>query len=127
MAKKTFRIVTQGSDGELRTRDFDSEEQLLKLHVQIGVDDCSTDLSLRGKPVFRGLIGPMHDALAVGHGTDQSAKDRHATQLQVRAAVVDQNEVRSTGGRERVGNTLESVPQVRDCLFFVVARNDDAC
>ena len=59
MAKKTFRIVTQGNDGELRTRDFDSEEQLLKMHVQIGVDDCSTDLSLRGKPVFRGLIGPM--------------------------------------------------------------------
>ena len=59
MAKKTFRVVAQGSDGELRTRDFDSEEQLLKLHVQIGVDDCSTDLSLRGKPVFRGLIGPM--------------------------------------------------------------------
>ena len=29
------------------------------MHTQIGVDDCSTDLSLRGKPVFRGLIGPM--------------------------------------------------------------------
>ena len=25
------------------------------------VDDCSTDLSLRGLPVFRGLIGPMPD------------------------------------------------------------------
>ena len=25
----------------------------------IVVDDCSTDLSLRGLPVFRGLIGPM--------------------------------------------------------------------
>jgi hypothetical protein len=23
------------------------------------VDDCSTDLDLRGLPVFRGLIGPM--------------------------------------------------------------------
>ena len=23
------------------------------------IDDCSTDLSLRGMPVFRGLIGPM--------------------------------------------------------------------
>ena len=25
------------------------------------VDDCSTDLDLRGLPVFRGLIGPMPD------------------------------------------------------------------
>ena len=31
----------------------------MKLHTQIGVDDCSTDLSLRGLPVFKGLIGPM--------------------------------------------------------------------
>ena len=29
------------------------------MHTQIGVDDCSTDLDLRGMPVFRGLIGPM--------------------------------------------------------------------
>ena len=29
------------------------------MHTQIGIDDCSTDLSLRGLPVFRGLIGPM--------------------------------------------------------------------
>ena len=28
-------------------------------HKQIGVDDCSTDLELRGLPVFRGLIGPI--------------------------------------------------------------------
>ena len=28
---------------------------------QVGVDDCSTDLELRGLPVFRGLIGPMPD------------------------------------------------------------------
>ena len=28
------------------------------MHTQIGVDDCSTDLGLRGLPVFRGLIGP---------------------------------------------------------------------
>jgi hypothetical protein len=25
----------------------------------MGVDDCSTDLDLRGAPVFRSLIGPM--------------------------------------------------------------------
>ena len=32
------------------------------MHTQIGVDDCSTDLSLRGMPVFRGLIGPMPES-----------------------------------------------------------------
>ena len=34
-------------------------DSLISLHTQIGVDDCSTNLSLRGLPVFRGLIGPM--------------------------------------------------------------------
>ncbi|HID78007.1 MAG TPA: hypothetical protein EYP56_18685 [Planctomycetaceae bacterium] len=59
MKKDTFRVVTRGGDGTLRIRDYDSEEELLKRHVQIGVDDCSTDLGLRGLPIFRGLIGPM--------------------------------------------------------------------
>ena len=31
----------------------------MKRHSQVGIDDCSTDLELRGLPVFRGLIGPM--------------------------------------------------------------------
>jgi hypothetical protein len=59
MKKDTFRVVTRGVNGELRIRDYDSEDELLKRHIQIGVDDCSTDLDLRGLPVFRGLIGPM--------------------------------------------------------------------
>ena len=59
MSKDTFRVVTRGIDGELRIRDYDSREALQKRHTQIGVDDCSTDLGLRGLPVFRGLIGPM--------------------------------------------------------------------
>jgi hypothetical protein len=59
MKKDTFRIVTRGADGEIRIRDYDSSEVLLRRHTQIGVDDCSTDLELRGQPVFRGLIGPM--------------------------------------------------------------------
>jgi len=59
MDKDTFRIVTRGADGQIRIRDYDSQEALLKRHSQVGVDDCSTDLSLRGLPVFRGLIGPM--------------------------------------------------------------------
>jgi hypothetical protein len=61
-AEKMFRIVTRGKNGELRTRDYNHEDSILKMHTQIGIDDCSTDLSLRGMPVFRGLIGPMPEA-----------------------------------------------------------------
>ena len=59
MNKDTFRVVTRGADGKIRIRDYDNQEALLKRHSQVGVDDCSTDLDLRGLPVFRGLIGPM--------------------------------------------------------------------
>jgi hypothetical protein len=59
MKKDTFRVVTRGANGEIRIRDYDSQQDLLTRHVQVGTDDCSTDLELRGLPVFRGLIGPM--------------------------------------------------------------------
>ena len=59
MEKDTYRVVTRGADGNIRIRDYDTEQDLLKRHRQVGVDDCSTDLELRGLPVFRGLIGPM--------------------------------------------------------------------
>jgi hypothetical protein len=59
MSKDTYRVVTRGSDGEIRIRDYDCQEALQKRHTQVGVDDCSTDLGLRGLPVFRGLIGPI--------------------------------------------------------------------
>jgi hypothetical protein len=59
MAKEIFRVVTRGSDGKLRIKDFPKADPIHKLHSQIGIDDCSTDLELRGQPVFRGLIGPM--------------------------------------------------------------------
>lgn len=62
MKKSTFRVVTRGTDGSLRIKDYPSEDALLDLHTQIGVDDCSTDLSLRGLPVFRGLVGPMAES-----------------------------------------------------------------
>jgi hypothetical protein len=65
MSRHTYRVVTRASDGSLRIRDFDSEEPLLRMHVKIGIDDCSTDLTLRGKPVFRGLVGPMPDGRGV--------------------------------------------------------------
>ena len=59
MKKDTFRIVTRGVDGKILIRDYDNPEALLRRHTQVGVDDCSTDLDLRGLPVFRGLIGPI--------------------------------------------------------------------
>ena len=59
MKKDTFRVVTRGANGEIRIHDYDTEEALQRRHSQVGVDDCSTDLELRGLPVFRGLIGPM--------------------------------------------------------------------
>ena len=65
MAKNTWRLVSRGSDGELVIRDFDSPEALRASHVQIGIDDCSTDLDLRGAPVFRELIGPMPEGRTI--------------------------------------------------------------
>ncbi|MBM4000247.1 MAG: hypothetical protein FJ297_12060 [Planctomycetes bacterium] len=62
---KTYRVVTRGANGELRIKDYPTNEPLLRLHMQIGIDDCSTDLSLRGLPLFRGLIGPMPDGKGV--------------------------------------------------------------
>lgn len=60
MSKKdTYRVVARGSDGSLQIRDYPSVDPLVGSHEQIGIDDCSTDLALRGMPVFRGLIGPM--------------------------------------------------------------------
>jgi hypothetical protein len=59
MPKTTYRIVTRGPDGGLRIRDLPASEFILQSHIQIGVDDCSTDLELAGLPVFRGLVGPM--------------------------------------------------------------------
>ena len=65
MKKDTFRVVTRGADGQIRIRDYDSKEDLLRRHAQVGIDDCSTDLDLRGLPVFRGLIGPMPEGETV--------------------------------------------------------------
>jgi len=63
--KNTVRVVTRASDGTLRIRDYPSTEPLLDMHAQVGIDDCSTDLGLRGLPVFRGLIGPMPEGKTV--------------------------------------------------------------
>lgn len=65
MAKDIFRVVTRGTDGKLRIKDYPKPDTILKMHTQIGVDDCSTDLELRGMPVFRGLIGPMPEGKTI--------------------------------------------------------------
>jgi len=65
MKKAIIRVVTRAADGELRIREYDQPESLLKMHTQVGVDDCSTDLSLRGLPIFRGLIGPMPEGKGI--------------------------------------------------------------
>jgi hypothetical protein len=57
--KETFRVVVGVGDGNFILKDFTSVEPLLRAYEQIGIDDCSTDLALRGMPVFRGLVGPM--------------------------------------------------------------------
>ena len=49
----------------LAPRTTKSTRPVLKMHTQIGVDDCSTDLTLRGMPVFRGLIGPMPEGKGI--------------------------------------------------------------
>jgi len=61
----TIRIVTRGTDGKIRIRDYEKQEIVLRMHTQVGTDDCSTDLGLRGMPVFRGLIGPIPDGKKV--------------------------------------------------------------
>jgi hypothetical protein len=59
--KDSFRIVSRASDGTLLIRDYPTADALLKAFQQIGIDDCSTDLDLRGMPIFRGLVGPIPD------------------------------------------------------------------
>jgi hypothetical protein len=65
MASKTVRVITRDLDGSIRTKDYDSFDNLLQMHDQVGIDDCSTDLTLRGMPVFRGLVGPMPETKSV--------------------------------------------------------------
>ncbi len=59
MSKRIIRVVTRSADGSMRTKDYDSFEAIEASHDQIGIDDCSTDLELRGMPIFRGLVGPI--------------------------------------------------------------------
>lgn len=65
MTSKKIRVITRETDGELRTRDYDDFADILKVHAQLGIEDSSTDLTLRGLPVFRGLIGPMPEGRSI--------------------------------------------------------------
>ena len=62
MSNKIIRVVTRESDGSLRTKDYDSIDSVIALHEQVGIDDCSTELTLRGFPIFRGLVGPIPES-----------------------------------------------------------------
>jgi len=65
MSNKIIRVVSIASDGSMKSRDYDGFSELEKSHDQVGIDDCSTDLTLRGMPLFRGLIGPIPDSKTV--------------------------------------------------------------
>ena len=62
---RTIRVITRASDGSIREKDFESFEDIADLHDQVGIDDCSTDLELRGMPVFRGLVGPLPEGKTI--------------------------------------------------------------
>ncbi|MDG1873356.1 MAG: hypothetical protein P8J27_05570 [Mariniblastus sp.] len=64
-SEMTIRVVTRASDGSLRIKDFENFDEISGLHSQIGIDDCSTDLALRGMPLFRGLVGPLPESKTV--------------------------------------------------------------
>jgi len=64
-ADKIIRVVTRAPDGSLKTKDYSDFEEIAGLHDQTGIDDCSTDLSLRGLPLFKGLIGPLPESSSV--------------------------------------------------------------
>ena len=61
MPQKIIRVITTASDGSQKTKEFENFETIEAIHESIGIDDCSTDLDLRGMPIFKGLIGPMPD------------------------------------------------------------------
>ena len=70
--KRTYRVVMRSPDDELRMKDYLSRKALLRDYPQVGIDDSSTDLTLRGEPVLRNLVGPMaEDENVVGYETPE--------------------------------------------------------
>ena len=64
-SNKQIKVVTRASDGSLRIKDFEGFDQIAAIHNQVGIDDCSTDLTLRGMTLFRLLIGPLSEVNSV--------------------------------------------------------------
>ena len=65
MAKKSILVVSHDEQGEVQELMLDSVEELVAQYEQVGIDDCSTDLALRGFPVVRGLVGPIPESKTV--------------------------------------------------------------
>ena len=59
MAHKNILIVSSDEQGNHVETILDSADELVAQYEQIGIDDCSTDLALRGFPVVKGLVGPI--------------------------------------------------------------------
>lgn len=57
--KRSYRVVMRSPENDLRMKDYLSLKALLGDYSKVGIDDSSTDLTLRGEPVLRGLVGPM--------------------------------------------------------------------
>ena len=113
MAKDTWRIVTRGTDGELIIRDFDSPEQILKTHLQVGTDDCSTDLALRGAPIFRSLVGPMPEGRNVVRYESPEVFEHLTKEWAVPKA--PRKRIRKTAAARQAESVLEqSAPEATD-------------
>ena len=65
MEREIYRIVTQDSQGQIVTRDYESLDEIRANYHQIGTDNCSTKKELRDLPLFRGLIGPMKEGASI--------------------------------------------------------------
>jgi hypothetical protein len=64
-SSKTIHVVSRASDGSFKLKEFETFDDIAKIHDQIGIDDCSTDLTLRGLPLFRGLVGPLSECKTI--------------------------------------------------------------
>ena len=89
MAQKQILIVSLDENGTIQERILDNADELIAEFEQIGIDDCSTDLSLRGYPVVKGLVGPIPESKTTvryesGKVFEQKTKEWAATKTKRR-------------------------------------------
>ena len=89
MSQKQILIVSIDAHGMIQETTLESPDQLVEQYEQVGIDDCSTDLSLRGYPVVKGLVGPIPESrTAVRYETskafEQMTKEWEATKVKRR-------------------------------------------